>query len=62
LVSSFSIFKYMALYSMIQFSTTIILYLENSLPSDWEFLWWDLFIIIPVAFTMGLTHPNEKLI
>ncbi|EGR30929.1 hypothetical protein IMG5_120940 [Ichthyophthirius multifiliis] len=61
LVTSFSCFKFMALYSTIQFTTTTILYIVHSLPSDFQFLYWDLFIIIPLAFFMGLTDAEEIL-
>ncbi|KRX08170.1 P-type ATPase, cytoplasmic domain N [Pseudocohnilembus persalinus] len=61
LVTSFQCFKYMALYSMIQFTTVSILYFILSLPSDFQFLYWDLFIIIPLAFLMGKTEPCEVL-
>lgn len=53
LVTSFQCFKFMALYSMIQFCTVTLLYLEISNLSDYQFLYIDLFIIIPVAATMG---------
>ncbi|KAL4462608.1 hypothetical protein ABPG74_000438 [Tetrahymena malaccensis] len=61
LVTSFSCFKFMALYSMIQFFTTTILYTVNSVPGDMQFLYWDLVIIIPLAFLMGLTDAYPKL-
>ncbi|EAR98781.2 E1-E2 ATPase family protein (macronuclear) [Tetrahymena thermophila SB210] len=61
LVTSFSCFKFMALYSMIQFFTTTILYTVNSLPGDMQFLYWDLVIIIPLAFLMGLTDSYPTL-
>ncbi|EAR98784.2 E1-E2 ATPase family protein (macronuclear) [Tetrahymena thermophila SB210] len=61
LVTSFSCFKFMALYSMIQFFTTTILYTVNSVPGDMQFLYWDLVIIIPLAFLMGLTDAYPTL-
>lgn len=57
LVTSFSCFKYMALYSMIQFTTVTLLYSFASSLGDFQFLYIDLFIIIPVAVTMGRTLP-----
>ncbi|KAL4505178.1 hypothetical protein ABPG72_016245 [Tetrahymena utriculariae] len=71
LVTSFSCFKFMALYSMIEFTATIILYTVNSLPGDMQFLYWDFLIIVPFTFFMGLTDtyptlskqvPNSSLI
>ncbi|KAL4505174.1 hypothetical protein ABPG72_016241 [Tetrahymena utriculariae] len=61
LVTSFSCFKFMALYSMIQFFTTTLLYTVNSLPGDMQFLYWDIVIIIPLAFLMGLTDSYPVL-
>lgn len=43
----------MALYSMIQFCTVTLLYQVISNLSDYQFLYIDLFIIIPLAGTMG---------
>ncbi|KAL4483976.1 hypothetical protein ABPG72_013982 [Tetrahymena utriculariae] len=61
LTTSFQCFKFMALYSMIQVSTTAILYQRGSVPSDFQFLYWDLFIIFPLAFLLGLTESSDKL-
>ncbi|KAG6849996.1 hypothetical protein H0H93_002786 [Arthromyces matolae] len=61
LVTSFSCFKYMALYSLIQFTTVSLLYSFASILGDFQFLYIDLFIIIPVAVTMGRTLPFPRL-
>ncbi|ODN81649.1 hypothetical protein L202_02049 [Cryptococcus amylolentus CBS 6039] len=61
LVTSFSCFKYMALYSMIQFATVTLLYSFASSLGDFQFLYIDLFIIIPVAVAMGRTLPFPKI-
>ncbi|CED85070.1 ca-transporting atpase [Phaffia rhodozyma] len=57
LVTSFSCFKYMALYSLIQFTTITLLYSFASSLGDFQFLYIDLFIIIPIAVAMGRTLP-----
>ncbi|KAF8726522.1 hypothetical protein AX14_007766 [Amanita brunnescens Koide BX004] len=57
LVTSFSCFKYMALYSLIQFTSVTLLYTFASSLGDLQFLYIDLFIIIPVAVAMGRTLP-----
>merc|ERR1711892_620818 len=54
-------FKYMALYSMIQFCTILILYFRVTNISDWEYLYIDLVIINLVALTMSLNHPSEHI-
>ncbi|VDB96191.1 unnamed protein product [Peniophora sp. CBMAI 1063] len=61
LVTSFSCFKYMALYSLIQFTTITLLYSFASSLGDFQFLYIDLFIIIPVAVAMGRTLPYERI-
>ena len=49
LVTSFSCFKYMALYSIIQFTTVTLLYAFDSNLGDFQFLYIDLFLILPIA-------------
>lgn len=61
LVTSFGCFKYMALYSLIQFTSITILYSLAASLGDFQFLYIDLFIIIPVAVAMARTEPFETL-
>ncbi|KIK67306.1 hypothetical protein GYMLUDRAFT_69495 [Collybiopsis luxurians FD-317 M1] len=61
LVTSFSAFKFMALYSMIQFTTVTLLYSFASSLGDFQFLYIDLFIIIPIAVTMGRGVPYPRI-
>ncbi|KAL7416022.1 hypothetical protein BDY24DRAFT_337463 [Mrakia frigida] len=61
LVTSFSCFKYMALYSLIQFTTITLLYSFASSLGDFQFLYIDLFIIIPIAVAMGRTLPSPEI-
>lgn len=51
----------MILYSVIQFVGVIICYAFLNLFSDLQFLWVDLFLILPLSFTMGLTGPVSNL-
>lgn len=62
LVTSFNIFKYMALYSMIQYSSVLMLYDISSNLSDLQYLYIDLFIIMPIAITMSRTGPSDTLV
>ncbi|KAI8370583.1 uncharacterized protein BYT42DRAFT_502417 [Radiomyces spectabilis] len=55
LVTSFSCFKYMALYSIIQFTTVTLLYAFGSNLGDFQFLYIDLFLILPIAVYLGYT-------
>jgi cation-transporting ATPase 13A3/4/5 len=61
MVTSFQAFKYMASYSLIQFSSSMILYSLAALLSNWEFLWIDLFIVMPLAFASEYTGAHHKL-
>jgi len=61
LVTSFSCFKYMALYSLIQFTSVTLLYSFASSLGDFQWLYIDLFMIIPVAVTMGRTLPYPRI-
>jgi cation-transporting P-type ATPase 13A2 len=61
LVTSFSCFKYMALYSAIQFTTVSILYRTASNLGDFQFLFIDLALILPIAIFMGRAEPYKTL-
>ncbi|OLL26120.1 putative cation-transporting ATPase [Neolecta irregularis DAH-3] len=61
LVTSFSCFKYMALYSAIQFATVSFMYKSGSNLGDFQFLFIDLFLILPIAVSMANTDPQDKL-
>lgn len=62
LVTSFSLFKYMAIYSFFQFITVMVLYSFNANLSDSQFLYVDMFVIIPVVLLMGGTEANPDLV
>uniref|UniRef100_A0A0L8G8F6 Cation-transporting P-type ATPase C-terminal domain-containing protein n=1 Tax=Octopus bimaculoides TaxID=37653 RepID=A0A0L8G8F6_OCTBM len=61
LVTSFGCFKYMALYSIIQFVSVLILYTYATNLADFQFLYIDLIITTSVAVLMGYTQSNNKL-
>mmetsp|Transcript_20060 Transcript_20060/g.33425 ORF Transcript_20060/g.33425 Transcript_20060/m.33425 type:complete len:1211 (-) Transcript_20060:355-3987(-) len=61
LVTSFQCFKYMALYSMIQFIAVIRLYQINSNLGDWQYLFIDLVLIVPLAVFMGRTGAYKEI-
>lgn len=60
LVTSFSIFKYMAAYSLTQFISVMLLYSIETNLSDLEFLYIDLFVITVFAYFFGKTEANTK--
>ncbi|XP_055335607.1 polyamine-transporting ATPase 13A2-like [Paramacrobiotus metropolitanus] len=62
LVTSFGVFKYMALYSIVQFVATLIAYQKGTILADPHFLYLDLFITTTVAILMGYTQPFPNLI
>ncbi|XP_052082526.1 polyamine-transporting ATPase 13A3-like isoform X6 [Mytilus californianus] len=68
LTTSSGIFKYMALYSLIQFMTVCILYWISNNLTDFEFLYIDLFILTTLSTSFGATgaygklHPEPPLI
>ncbi|KAK2871562.1 hypothetical protein FQN49_003053, partial [Arthroderma sp. PD_2] len=61
LVTSFCCFKYMSLYSAIQFTSVSFLYATASNLGDFQFLYIDLVIILPVAIFMGWIGPSSVL-
>jgi len=61
LVTSIQTFKYMMMYSLIQFIAVTILLILNSYLTDNQFLASDLFIIFPLALLIARTGAYEKL-
>ncbi|SPN98873.1 related to cation translocating ATPases [Cephalotrichum gorgonifer] len=61
LVTSFSCFKYMSLYSAIQFTSVSFLYATASNLGDFQFLFIDLFLILPIAIFMSWAGPYPEL-
>ncbi|KAG6126878.1 hypothetical protein E4U38_006643 [Claviceps purpurea] len=61
LVTSFSCFKYMSLYSAIQFTSVSFLYAKASNLGDFQFLYIDLLLILPIAIFMGWAGPAPVL-
>lgn len=55
LVTSFCCFKYMSLYSAIQFTSVSFLYASASNLGDFQYLFIDLLLILPIAIFMGWT-------
>ncbi|XP_021361034.1 cation-transporting ATPase 13A2-like isoform X2 [Mizuhopecten yessoensis] len=62
LTTSFACFKYMALYSFIQFVSVMILYSFEANLSDTQFLYIDLVITTSIAIFMGYTKPTLVLV
>ena len=61
LTTSIQTFKYMMLYSMIQFICVTLMLIYITYLSDFQFLVSDLFIIFPLEWFLAMTHPHDKL-
>uniref|UniRef100_A0A8D0HAK4 Polyamine-transporting ATPase 13A3 n=1 Tax=Sphenodon punctatus TaxID=8508 RepID=A0A8D0HAK4_SPHPU len=62
LITSFCVFKFMALYSIIQYVSVTLLYSMLSNLGDFQFLFIDLAIILVVVFTMSLNPAWKELV
>jgi len=61
LVTSFMCFKFMALYSLIQFSSLLLLYSVGKAFGNWQFLYIDLYLILTIALVIGRTAAYPTL-
>ena len=61
LTTSIQTFKYMMLYSLIQFICVTLLLIYISYLSDIQYLVSDLFIIFPLEWFLAMTHPHSDL-
>ncbi|XP_064185048.1 polyamine-transporting ATPase 13A3-like isoform X1 [Anguilla rostrata] len=62
LVTSFCVFKFMALYSIIQYLCVLLLYSILSNMGDSQYLFIDIAIIMSLAFTMSLSPAWKELV
>ncbi|XP_054838971.1 probable cation-transporting ATPase 13A4 isoform X2 [Eublepharis macularius] len=62
LVTSFCMFKYMALYSMIQYLGILLLYWQLNTFGNYQFLFQDLAITTLIGMTMSLNGAYPKLV
>eukprot|EP00762_Andalucia_godoyi_P003734 ANDGO_08631.mRNA.1 putative cation-transporting ATPase C1672.11c len=62
LATSFQLFKYMALYSVIQMTSVVLLYQFHDNLGDWQFLYIDLFLVLPITILMGRTKAANSLV
>ncbi|XP_028265066.1 polyamine-transporting ATPase 13A2 isoform X2 [Parambassis ranga] len=61
LVTCFSLFRYMALYSLVQFSSVLILTTVKTGLADLQFLFCDIFLMTLLALVMGKGGPSLEL-
>uniref|UniRef100_A0A8C5FQ55 Probable cation-transporting ATPase 13A3 n=1 Tax=Gadus morhua TaxID=8049 RepID=A0A8C5FQ55_GADMO len=62
LITSFCVFKFMALYSIIQYVSVTLLYSILSNLGDFQFLFIDIAIILLIVFTMSLNPAWRELV
>ncbi|XP_045543383.1 polyamine-transporting ATPase 13A3 [Salmo salar] len=62
LITSFCVFKFMALYSIIQYISVTLLYSILSNLGDFQFLFIDIAIILLIVFTMSLNPASKELV
>lgn len=61
IVTSFVSFKFMSLYSIVQFTSLSFLYTFGSSLSDWQFIYMDLFLILPFGVLINRYGPAKRL-
>ncbi|KAJ3101540.1 hypothetical protein HDU97_001289 [Phlyctochytrium planicorne] len=61
LVTSFACFKFMAVYSLIQFTSVSLLYVLGSNLADLQFMFVDMALIVPVAVFMSESGAYSKI-
>jgi cation-transporting ATPase 13A3/4/5 len=59
LATSFSCFKFMALYSMIQFTTLTLMYIFRTSLTDGQFIYVDVMLIIPFGILLSRFGPAD---
>ena len=61
LATAFLLFRFMSIYSFIQFFSVTLLYYDGGAYCDWQFLYQDLFAVFPLAIVMGNTPSGKHL-
>eukprot|EP00698_Gefionella_okellyi_P018956 TRINITY_DN5755_c0_g1_i1.p1 TRINITY_DN5755_c0_g1~~TRINITY_DN5755_c0_g1_i1.p1 ORF type:complete len:1123 (+),score=238.40 TRINITY_DN5755_c0_g1_i1:34-3369(+) len=61
LSTSISVFKFVMMYSLMQFFSVCILYLIYANLADFMYLWDDAAVVLPLAMTMTFTQPSDTL-
>ncbi|OMJ82558.1 hypothetical protein SteCoe_16723 [Stentor coeruleus] len=61
LATSFQCFKFMFMYSVIQFTCAVMLYLEQTNMTNNQYIYQDIFTVLPLTFTMAASLPHHKL-
>ena len=61
LQTSFSLFRFIAMYSLIQFSAVILAYFVGSVLGNWQYLYQDMLVVFVLTLCIGATDANRQL-
>ena len=61
LQTSFSLFRFIAMYSLIQFSAVILAYFVGSVLGNWQYLYQDMLVVFVLTLCMGATDASRQL-
>ena len=61
LQTSFSLFKFIAMYSLIQFGAAILCYFVGSVLGNWQYLYQDMFVVFILTLLMGGIQAVDSL-
>lgn len=61
LTTSFQLFRFMALYSVIQFFAVICLYFVGTVLGNWQYIYQDLILVFPLTVLMGMSPSADEL-
>lgn len=61
LITTFQLFKFMTMYSVIQPTAVIMSYAVGSVIGNWQYLYADLLLTFPLTILMGATRANREL-
>ncbi len=61
LATAFQLFRFMALYSIIQFTNVVLLNFNAAFLGNWQYLYQDLWVVFPLVVLMGRSRAATKL-
>ena len=61
LQTAFSLFRFIAMYSLIQFSAVILAYFVGSVLGNWQYLYQDMLVVFVLTLCIGATDASRQL-
>jgi len=61
LTTAFQLFRFMALYSIIQFANVVLLNFNATFLGNWQYLYQDLWVVFPLVILMGRSMAASRL-